>query len=137
MPNISKYTKADNNRIDLADIIYYADKGLSVTEIARQLNCSHTNITARLKRIGYNPQRAKNYRDYKDKILEHIQSQITSRITVSDIKEASLRDKILCTGILEDKIRTIRGQATSTVEIHQITAKLEELRRKRALLDEK
>lgn len=57
------------------------------------------------------------FREQKDKILEGLQYQIIDNVTGDDIQKANLQQKIWSIGVLEDKVRNIRGLAT---EVHDV-----------------
>lgn len=57
------------------------------------------------------------FREQKDKILEGLQYQIINNVSSEDIKKANLQSKIWATGVLQDKIQVLRGQATQILDV--------------------
>jgi hypothetical protein len=70
----------------------------------------------------------------KDKVFEGLQAKIINNIADDDLKKANLQQKIWATGVLQDKIQVIRGQATEIIDYRSLslTGTLRELREARA-----
>jgi len=100
--------------IPIEDILHYRAKGLSQTEIARLTGCTHGNISQRLRNA--NLESLQNYNKYKDHVLEHKQREIFNELQADKIKAMSGLQLITGVAILEDKIRTIRGQCVEITE---------------------
>jgi hypothetical protein len=56
-----------------------------------------------------------DYKKHRADILTGLQHKILSTLTTEDIKAASLLQRVTATGILHDKERLERGQATDIV----------------------
>jgi hypothetical protein len=100
-------------QIGIDTIILLADKGHSHGEIAKIVGCSAQNIQARLANYDYNG--LKTFRERKDSVFERIQCELANSLNADDIKNMAARDRIMGIGILEDKIRLLRGQSTENV----------------------
>lgn len=103
-------TSKSPKQIGIDTIILLADKGHSQSEIAKIVGCSPQNIQARLDHYDYNG--LKTFRESKDQVFERLQADLAKSINPEDIKNMAVRDRFMGIGILEDKIRLIRGQAT-------------------------
>lgn len=108
--------------IPIEDIIHYKVKGLSHQEIADLIGCDKSNVTRRLKEA--NLEGLENFREYKDKALEHLQRKTVQNITDEEIKRLNPLQRITAAAILQDKIQAIRGQATEIIEHRNITIDL-------------
>ena len=58
-----------------------------------------------------------DFRTHKDTAFEHLQHQIAQTIDMDAIKAAPLLARVTAIGILEDKTRLIRGQATGNINV--------------------
>jgi hypothetical protein len=107
--------------IPIDTIIKMADGGMTQTEIAKVVSCSPQNISARLSAVDYNG--LKTLRDSKDKVFERLQWELAKSIEPADIKKMAVRDRFMGIGILEDKIRLLRGQSVGQdIQINVIQA---------------
>lgn len=101
--------------IPIEDLIYYRkEKKLSLTEIAAIVGCSEQNVQQRLEAAEL--ESLDNYREQKDHVFEHLQRSALKDIAPEDIKRLNPLQRITAAAILQDKIATIRGQATSIIE---------------------
>jgi len=108
--------------IPIEDIIHYKVKGLSHQEIADLIGCDKSNVTRRLKEA--NLEGLENFREYKDKALEHLQRKTVQNITDEEIKRLNPLQRITAAAILQDKIMVMRGQANVITENRNITVDL-------------
>jgi len=113
----------------------YLVKRLSQSEIARTLGVCHQTINERIKRLGLDS--LTNYKNNRADLLALLQRQITDAITASDIQKAPLRDKVVATGILYDKERLERGQATEITDSKAINLNIQALDAEEARLKAK
>lgn len=65
-------------KIPIELLIYYANKGLSDSEIARQVGCSKVNVFQRLKDVGYSRERVDEFKKSRADINAFIQSLIAT-----------------------------------------------------------
>ena len=89
---------------------------LSESEIARRVGCSPSNVHRVIKRFMGEQQHDDTLEDYqhsKADIYDAMQRRFLGSINDSDIAKAPLIARVTASAILEDKARTIRGQATS------------------------
>lgn len=87
---------------------------LAPVEIARMLGCSRQNVSDVLRRFldGHTLEEIKTFGEQKAEIYDALQLRIVESIDKEDIKKSQLYPRVIAAGILEDKARTIRGQAT-------------------------
>ena len=110
--------------------------GLNYHQIGKLQGTSHVAIMKKIKHLLPN-ETTKVYQEKKADILDHAQLRLLSQVTDAKLKKVSVRDAVVSYGILYDKARLERGQATSIVDPGQATLDLAELsKRKDKLLDE-
>lgn len=87
---------------------------LSQADIARRTDTSTANVNQVLKRFNDNVsvESLKDYQENKADIYDLLQSRFLASITKEDVEKAPLLARVTSAAILEDKARTIRGQAT-------------------------
>jgi len=96
--------------IPIATIIdYIENRNLSLTETAKLLDCTKSNIKQRLDHIGLKPGYLKTYKENKADILATYQYMILNSLTPDELKKASFSQKMMGYGILFDKERLERG----------------------------
>jgi predicted transcriptional regulator len=103
-----------NKGIPVAQILAFRAKGLTQQQIATLLGCTQQTVKYHLDKADLDG--LDNYRDFKDSVFEHVQRDLLNSLCPDDIKAMSGLQKLTGVGILEDKIRVIRGQATEIVE---------------------
>ncbi|GEM_PF-3445515 len=116
--------------IRLAKIIELRRKNLSLQQIADICKCSKQNIHMRLKDI-------EEFEDYSRDTAGHyevLQHRILKSIDDADIKKTPMASRVVALGILEDKKRLVRGEATERIDTFAVTASLQELEKRRAHL---
>jgi hypothetical protein len=121
-PNVSQVASTAPKGIDIADLIEYRKKGLSLSEIATLTGCSRENVCVRLQHADL--EGLDVYRDNKDKVFEHKQREISKTLTGDKLKGMSALQAITGMAILQDKIQAMRGQATEIIEHRNITIDL-------------
>lgn len=87
---------------------------LSHSQIARRVGCSPSNVTCVLKTfLGKNSDaQLADFQDNKADIYDAIQHRVLASITDKKLGKTGVRDAVVAAGILEDKARLVRGQAT-------------------------
>lgn len=120
--------KRGPKNISLEKMIALRKRGMSTYEIAKLLGCTHSNVVQRLANVDL--EGLELYREHKDVVLEHKQREMINSLTPDKIKNMQGRDIIVSAGILEDKIRNIRGESTNVIEVRSITATLDEVTEK-------
>jgi DNA-binding transcriptional regulator LsrR (DeoR family) len=99
-------------------------------EIAKSLNISDQAVSQTLKRYSIEHNVSKSFREHRAEILSGIQEKIIKQVDCLSIKIDSpkgLKDATTAFGILYDKERIERGQATSIVQANSITGSLKDL----------
>jgi hypothetical protein len=87
---------------------------LSEGQIARRVGCDPANVHRVLKRFlgDHSEQELREFQESKADIYDALQMRQLKSITDTDIAKAQLLPRVTASAILEDKARTIRGQAT-------------------------
>ena len=102
--------------IPLYDIIdAIENKNLSITETAKLLNSSKSNISERLSKAGYRPKYLDHYKSNRADILSSYQQIILNSLTPKDLEKAGLSQKMMAFGILYDKERLERDKSTHNI----------------------
>jgi AraC-like DNA-binding protein len=89
---------------------------LSNAQIARRVGCDPSNVHRVLKRFmgeQIHEDSLEEYQGAKADIYDVLQRRFLGSIDDADIAKAPLIARVTASAILEDKARTIRGQATS------------------------
>jgi hypothetical protein len=76
---------------------------LTVREIAAINKCDHAHVVRTLKTYGIDHGAVESYTKHRSSIFAGLQSRIIASITKSDIKAASLLQRLSALGILYDK----------------------------------
>jgi len=87
---------------------------LTKSEIARRVNCSIQNVDQVLDRFldGHSSEDLKQFQESKADIYDSLQVRILESITKDKLAKEKVWPSVAAAGLLEDKARTIRGQAT-------------------------
>lgn len=97
------------------------------TEIAESVNTSPQHVNQTLKRFGIEPNAVESFKQHRADILAGMQEKLLNSIEMVEIKSArDQKDSITGFGILYDKERLERGQATSFEAHIDLTGKLQE-----------
>jgi hypothetical protein len=103
-----------------------SNPGLTVREIGKLADCSHVNVITTLRRYGIDSAELQDYKSNRADILSGIQNRIIKSVTDEDIKKMPIGQRIMSYGILYDKERLERGQATSiTDDMNSIIDRIE------------
>ena len=116
-----------SKNIPLAKIVELRRKNLPLQQIADICKCSKQNIWQRLKDCEEFEEFSKDTAGHYE-VLQH---RIIKSIDDADIKKTPMVQRVVAVGILEDKKRTIRGQAVERIDTFALTASIEELRKRR------
>jgi hypothetical protein len=108
--------------IDIADLIAYRAKGLTLTDIAKLTGCTHGNVSQRLTDAGL--ESLENFETHKAKVFEHKQREIVNHLTGDKIEKMSAYQAVGAASLLQDKIMALRGQSGIVVEHRHIIADL-------------
>ena len=112
-PNIPNNLHKGIPLYDIIDCIN--NKGLSITDTAKLLNTTKSNVSVRLSKAGFKPNYLQLYKDHRADILSSYQQLILNSITPEDLKKAGLSQKMMAFGVLYDKERLERGQSTENI----------------------
>ena len=124
--------------IPLYDIIdCIENKNLSITDTAKLLNCTKSNVSERLSSAGYRPNYLEHYKNHRADILASYQQIILNSLTPKDLEKAALSQKIMAYGVLYDKERLERGQSTENIAYADITKAQEIVDKRLAAFEER
>ena len=82
-------------------------------ELAKLSDASPSMVHTVLQKYGIIKQNVDDYKENKIDIFHGIQQRIISSITEQDLQKASLQQKIVGAGVLEDKIADLQGRDKS------------------------
>lgn len=119
------YVDKPQKDIPLTKIIELRRKNLSLQQIADICKCSKQNIWQRL-------QDCEEFEDFSKDTAGHyevLQHRIIRSIDDADIKKTPMTQRVVAVGILEDKKRLIRNQATDRIDIAVVSATIEDLQK--------
>lgn len=86
--------------------------GITYRELGKLNDTSHVAMIKLLSRHGITRENVEEYKTGRADLLAGLQERMLAAITEEDLTKASLRDKIISTGVLYDKERLERGQST-------------------------
>lgn len=115
--------------VPIEDIIAYRKKGLSLAEIAKLTGRCKQTIHERLESVGYSPESLDNFIKHRGDVLAHFQSKLLNSLTPEAINEMYPHQRVLSAAILYDKERLERGKSTQNINVAEVTASIEELRK--------
>jgi len=107
LPDVTPYHK----NITDEEILDLKLKGFSHSRIADILGCDKSNITQRLKKYRSELEGLEGFKKNRADIFALHQIRALANVTDKKLKEASLRDIVIATGVLYDKERQERGQS--------------------------
>ncbi len=122
--------------IDKNRILELRLKGLTFQDIGDLVGCSRQNVSQIIKKNFPNLDSLNSYKENKDMVFEAKQQEMMYSLDKEKIEKMSGRDAVVSAGILEDKIRLIRGQATENINIHAEIRKADELQERLKQLKE-
>lgn len=107
LPDVTPYQKGITDE----EILDLRLKGFSHRRIADILGCSKTNITQRLTKYKTELEGLEGFKKNRADIFALHQIRALANVSDKKLKEASLRDIVIATGVLYDKERQERGQS--------------------------
>jgi len=93
---------------------------LSQQQIGQIVDCDQAYVSRVLKRYGVAQDKTDEFKQLRADILAGVQSKLIESIDTDDLSKVSLRDKVVCFGILNDKERLERGLSTQNFELAMI-----------------
>ena len=112
--------------ISLAKIIELRNKKLSYAQIGKIVGCSKENVIQRIKPFQTSIDNLPSIKENRADLLATVSDTILNSLTEADIKKAPAGQRVMMYGILYDKERLERGQATQNIAT--LSADLEALR---------
>lgn len=109
--------KSRINAIPIATLFEWRKKGLTYSQIGKQVGCSKSNVIQRLHYHGLADNSIRHFIDNRGDVFAWIQSRLLFSLTDADIKKMQARDRIVSAGILYDKERLERGQSTGNISV--------------------
>lgn len=113
--------------IPISKIIELRNKHLTFKEIGKIVGCSKQNVVERLQPYRQEIENLQSYKENRADVLAVVNSKILNSLSDEDIKNASAYQKVGMFGILYDKERLERGQATGITEHRDIQANIKDL----------
>lgn len=112
-------TVATNDTIPISKILALKIKNpnISSRQIGKILNRSHTSINRRLEPYKEELEGLQEFKSNRGDMLAMVQSKLLNSVSVDDIKDASLLQKLSAFGILYDKERLETGQSTTNTSV--------------------
>ena len=121
MPNsitpITEPQTTANKNIPIELLIDYRSKGLTLTEIAKLVGCDHSNVSRRLNALIEDIDSLPKYKQNRADIMALKGKQALNSITSEKLQKASPSQAAMVYGVLYDKERLERDQATANVNI--------------------
>ena len=111
--------------IPIERLIEYRRKGLTMKEIGLLCECSEANVSKRLKHVDMDGLDV--FSKHKAEVFESKQRELINVLTPDKLNNMSASQAIVGAAILQDKIQTMRGNATEIIDHRVITASLEEI----------
>jgi hypothetical protein len=99
-------------------------------QIAESVNCSKQAVNQTLERYGIDYNHAENYKKRRAEIFAGLQARILESIDATDIKDASVLQRVTAAGILYDKERLETGKTTAN--IGTLIARIQDIQREEA-----
>jgi predicted DNA-binding protein YlxM (UPF0122 family) len=96
-------------------------------EIAQAVNVSTAAVCQTLKRYGIDYNQLENFRKRRADIFAGLQDKILNTVSVKDIKDASVLQRVTAAGILYDKERLETGKTTAN--IGTLIARIQDIQR--------
>lgn len=124
----SKHKKSTGPKaIPITDIVFYAEKGLSVTDIGYMVGCTPQNVSDRLEKIGYSRGLIGRYRDGKKDLIELAEAKLASAVISKDLDKSGLRDVTDALSKIHNIGRLEAGKSTQNISLHADIAELKAL----------
>ena len=100
-------------KVNKSQALAMRNAGCTLQTIADSMGVHRTAIYQNLKSL---PDLI-DFQQHKDTAFENLQHEIMKTIDVDTVKAAPLLARVTAIGILEDKTRLIRGQATGNINV--------------------
>jgi predicted DNA-binding protein YlxM (UPF0122 family) len=137
MENVANVEKPPTNvdcspkDIPIQRLIELRRQNLSLSEIAKVVGCSKTNVHNRLEDIEEFERFSKN----TDLAYEVLQNRIYNTINDAVIQKAPLQSRVWAIAVLEDKKRLIRQQATAIIDVDHTISCISDLSAREKILE--
>lgn len=102
---------------ELIMAIQASDPDLTQLEIAQQADTSQSYVAEVLQRYNIIKKDLDDYKEHKINILQGLQQRIISSISDADIQKASLQQKVVGMGVIEDKLADLQGRDKTTMPL--------------------
>ena len=124
-----------NKGIPIEKIMEYRGRGLTIREIAKLVECSPSNVHARLQAIADDIDNLPLYRKHRADLLALKGKELYESMDAEAIAKASLSQRVVAFGILTDKERMERGETTHNIGIADFTRRISDIDRELAQLE--
>ena len=106
-----------NKNIPIESILELREKGLTMEQTAKILDCTTANISKRLKQHTPIFERIERFKRHRADIFTLKQAEVINALTPDEIKKAPAQVKGMLLGILYDKERIERGLSTQNISV--------------------
>jgi hypothetical protein len=90
---------------------------LTTREIAKMVDCDHSNVVRTLQRYGIDQQATEDFKARRADVFAGLQERILKSITDEAIQKTPAIQLVTAASILYDKERLERGESTSNVSV--------------------
>lgn len=126
-PKAGNPRKPRGKNINVAMVVSELKSGKTEKQIAAENGYATVSLRRALYKAGIHYRDLKHWQNVKADIMAMKQSMILESITDTDVKKASIRDRLTGFNILHHAERLERGQATENVNVATINRDLEVL----------
>lgn len=113
--------------IPIETLISLRNKGHTLEEIAKIVNCCKQNVHQRLDAIGYSKERITNFKENRADVFAFMQSKLLNSIDDAEIKRLNPYQRIVGASILYDKERLEMGQSTARIDIYHVKKTIDQV----------
>ena len=121
--------------IDVAQVIEYRQRGLTLSEISKILGCSKSNIYYHLEKVSEDVDALPVFKKHRADLLAMKGRELYNSLDAEAIAKASLSQRVVAFGILTDKERMERGETTHNIGIADFTRRISDIDRELAQLE--
>ena len=125
------------DKIDVDKAIELRLKGLTYQDIANYFGCAKQSVWQRLQPFIPKTEGLKAFKQHKADLLAAKQAELLFSLTPEAIKDTTPYQRVGMFGILYDKERLERGQATEIVEYNEFEEQTQDLASKKRAIEER
>jgi hypothetical protein len=114
---IKKTKQITTKKQELIMAIQASNPDFTQLEIAQQAGTSQSYVAEVLQKYNIIKKDLDDYKEHKINILQGLQQRIISSISDADIQKASLQQKVVGMGVIEDKLTDLQGRDKTTMPL--------------------